>query len=164
MQLEQFNQLPDEEALAAVRPCLDVERWGDAIVSSRPFASRQELLAFAAEAAAPFTEAELERALSHHPRIGERSPGEGTEASLSRSEQAGLDTSPSTAEALAAGNTAYEAKFDRVFLIRAAGRSSEEILAALQARLGHTAEEEQAIVDHQLREIAALRLEGVVSA
>ncbi|QPZ37449.1 2-oxo-4-hydroxy-4-carboxy-5-ureidoimidazoline decarboxylase [Paramicrobacterium chengjingii] len=164
MQLEQFNQLPDEEALAAVRPCLDVERWGDAIVTSRPFSSRQELLAFAAEAAWPFTESELERALSHHPRIGERAAGEAHEASLSRSEQAALDISQTTAESLAAGNRAYEEKFDRVFLIRAAGRSSEEILAALNARLGHTAEEEQAIVDHQLREIAALRLEGVVSA
>ncbi|PFG30705.1 2-oxo-4-hydroxy-4-carboxy-5-ureidoimidazoline decarboxylase [Paramicrobacterium agarici] len=164
MQLEQFNQLSDDDALDVLRPCLDIERWGRAISVERPFASRAQLIAFATEAASPFTEAELERALSHHPRIGERAEGEGAEASMSRSEQAGVDTSDATAHALAEGNKAYEARFDRVFLIRAAGRSSEEILAALTARLGHTAEEEQAIVDHQLREIAALRLEGVVSA
>lgn len=164
MQLEQFNQLPDAEAADVLRPCLDIERWSNAIIDARPFTSRQELTAFAMDAASPFTEAELERALSHHPRIGERAAGQSAEASLSRSEQSGLDSSQEIADALVEGNRAYEAKFDRVFLIRAAGRSSEEILAALNARLGHTPEEEQAIVDHQLREIATLRLEGVVSA
>ncbi|HKU10317.1 MAG TPA: 2-oxo-4-hydroxy-4-carboxy-5-ureidoimidazoline decarboxylase, partial [Sinomonas sp.] len=45
------------------------------------------------------------------------------------------------------------------FLIRAAGRTAEEILSALQERLGHTPEQEEPIVAAQLREIALLRLE-----
>ena len=49
-----------------------------------------------------------------------------------------------------------------MFLIRAAGRSREEILAALNTRLGHTPAEEQAIIGEQLREIAVLRLEGLM--
>ena len=40
------------------------------------------------------------------------------------------------AAALAEGNRAYEERFGRVFLIRAAGRSAPEILAALTERLG----------------------------
>ena len=103
-------------------------------------------------------------ALAHHPRIGERAPGTGTEARLSQAEQAGLgEADAAVAEALADGNRAYEEKFGQVFLIRAAGRSREEILAALNARLAHTPEQEQPIIGQQLREIAVLRLEGLMS-
>jgi 2-oxo-4-hydroxy-4-carboxy-5-ureidoimidazoline decarboxylase len=71
--------------------------------------------------------------------------------------------SAAVARALAEGNRAYEEKFGQVFLIRAAGRSREEILAALNTRLTHTPDEELAIIGQQLREIAVLRLEGLIS-
>ena len=83
---------------------------------------------------------------------------------MSRSEQAGVDPSDAAvADALARGNREYEEKFGRVFLIRAAGRSAQDILAALDQRLTNSAEEEDRIVAQQLREIAVLRLEGVIS-
>jgi 2-oxo-4-hydroxy-4-carboxy-5-ureidoimidazoline decarboxylase len=164
MLIDEFNTLPAEDAAASVRPCLDIDRWGRAIVSARPFADREALIAFAAGAASPFTDDELARALSHHPRIGEGPSGHGAEADMSRREQAGLTASDRVAAAIAEGNRAYEAKFDRVFLIRAAGRSADEILTELTARLGNSSEAESRIIDQQLREIAALRLEGVVSA
>lgn len=164
MLIDEFNALSAEDAAAQLKPCLDIERWGTAIVSARPFADRDSLLAFAAEAGSPFTDDELERALSHHPRIGERPSGQTTEAAMSRREQSGLSASDDTAAAIAEGNRAYEQRFDRVFLIRAAGRSADDILAALNERLGNSPEQESAIIDQQLREIATLRLEGVVSA
>ena len=54
-------------------------------------------------------------------------------------------------------------RFDRVFLIRAAGRSAPEILAELDRRLGNddAAEREETVT--QLREIALLRLRQVAS-
>ena len=64
------------------------------------------------------------------------------------------------ASALAEGNRAYEERFGRVFLIRAAGRSAAEILDALTERLAHTPAEEEPVVAEQLREIAVLRLKG----
>ena len=164
MLIEEFNSLSAEDAAAAVRPCLDIDRWGQAVIAARPYADRGELVAFAATAASPFTDAELEQALSHHPRIGERPSGDGAEADMSRREQAGLTASDRVAAAIAEGNRAYEAKFDRVFLIRAAGRSADEILSELTARLGNSPEAESRIIDEQLREIAALRLEGLVRA
>ncbi len=112
----------------------------------------------------PFTAEEIEAALVHHPRIGERAGGGSKEATLSRAEQSGVDSSDSrVANALAAGNVAYEEKFGRVFLIAAAGRSADEILAALHARLENSADDEELIVAEQLRRIALLRLEGLVS-
>jgi len=164
MTLEQFNLLDREQARDAVRPCLDVARWVDVVVDARPYSAVQELLTVAREAASPWTIAEIDGALARHPRIGERARGAHAEASLSRSEQAGIDRGDAAvAEALAAGNRAYEERFGRVFLIRAARRTPEEILAALQIRLTHSPEEEIPVVAEQLREIAVLRLEGILT-
>lgn len=164
MKLAEFNSADTAVAADALKPCIDVQRWIEAITAARPFSSRAELLDFAARAAAPFTAAEVEAAMAHHPRIGERPTASTAEASMSRSEQSGVDPSDNgTAAALAAGNRAYEEKFGRVFLIRAAGRTAPEILAALNTRLGNSPAEEDAIVAQQLREIALLRLEGVIS-
>ena len=160
MSLEQFNNAPAEDAKKILRPCLDVDRWVDEIAQARPFASLEDLLERARTAADPLSPEEIEGALAHHPRIGERAAGKSTEAGMSRSEQAGVDQQDqATITALAEGNRDYEKKFGRVFLIRAAGRSAGEMLEALRERLGHTPEQEEPIVAEQLREIALLRLE-----
>ena len=165
MLLEDFNAAGREEAAAALRPCLDIGRWIEEIVDSRPFDSTGSLLGTAGRAAEPFTEAEVEAALAHHPRIGEQATGNSTEARLSQAEQATLGASdPAVAAALAQGSRSYERKFGQVFLIRAAGRSREDILAALNTRLAHTPQEELAVIGQQLREIAVLRLEGLIRA
>ena len=137
----------------------------DAVTAARPFHTAEALLAFASAAANPFTPAEVESAMAHHPRIGERPDGgSATEAAMSRSEQAGVDPADAAAaEALAHGNREYEEKFGRVFLIRAAGRTAPEILQALNSRLANTPAEEDTIVAQQLREIAVLRLEGLIT-
>jgi 2-oxo-4-hydroxy-4-carboxy-5-ureidoimidazoline decarboxylase len=164
MLIEQFNAADRSEAVASLRPCLDIQRWIDELADARPYSDLESLLDAGRQAADPFTPAEVGAALAHHPRIGERAPGTSTEASLSRSEQAGLGVpDAAVAEALANGNRAYEEKFGQVFLIRAAGRSREEILTALNARLTHTPEQEELIIGQQLREIAVLRLEGLMS-
>jgi 2-oxo-4-hydroxy-4-carboxy-5-ureidoimidazoline decarboxylase len=164
MKLAEFNEADRADASKVLRPCIDVQRWIDEIADARPFATGGDLLGFARGAASPFTSEEVAAALAHHPRIGERPTAASTEAAMSRSEQAGVDPADvALADALAAGNRAYEEKFGRVFLIRAAGRTAPEILAALNERLDNTPAQEDAIVAQQLREIALLRLQGVIS-
>ncbi|MCR1984485.1 OHCU decarboxylase, partial [Cellulosimicrobium cellulans] len=68
------------------------------------------------------------------------------------------------ARRLVEGNRAYEQRFGHVFLVRAAGRSAEEILEQLTERLGNDAETERANAARNLREIAALRLKGMLTA
>ncbi|MFK3677647.1 2-oxo-4-hydroxy-4-carboxy-5-ureidoimidazoline decarboxylase [Microbacterium sp. NPDC090218] len=160
MLLEEFNSRTRDAAIGVAKPALDIPRWYDALVDGRPYASVEALTAAALSVAAPLTEAELDAALARHPRIGERAEGDSAEAAHARSEQAGVDAS--AAEALAEGNRAYEEKFDRVFLVRAAGRTADDILALLRQRLDHTPAQELAVVDQQLREIAALRLAGAI--
>jgi 2-oxo-4-hydroxy-4-carboxy-5-ureidoimidazoline decarboxylase len=157
-----LDALPHEEARALLAGCLDVPRWVEEVLSGRPYGDRRALLATADLAARSLTDAEVQAALAGHPRIGERA-GAGHNVEASAREQAGVDADDaSTATRLAAGNAAYERRFDRVFLIRAAGRSGEEILAELERRLGNDDATERAEVADNLRQIALLRLEQAV--
>ena len=70
---------------------------------------------------------------------------------------------PELAGALLAGNQAYEEKFGRVFLIRAAGRSRAEILAELHRRLELDPDAELQQVAAELRDIALLRIPQLFS-
>lgn len=164
MTLNEFNETDRQSAVETVRPALDIQRWIEEIVDGRPYESTEAALAAARDAANPFTDDEVEQALSHHPKIGERAAGDSQEANLSRNEQAGLGESTDDIKAeLARGNAEYEERFDQVFLIRAAGRSLPEILSELQRRLQNTPEDERSEVADQLRQIALLRIEGILS-
>jgi 2-oxo-4-hydroxy-4-carboxy-5-ureidoimidazoline decarboxylase len=134
--------------------CLSVPRWADEVLSGEPYADRSALLVAADAAARSLSDPELDQALSAHPRIGERGGAQ------SQREQAGVDAS--AADRLAAGNEAYEERFGRVFLIRAAGRDADEILAELERRLANTDDAERAETVDNLRQIALLRLEALV--
>lgn len=165
MNIDEFNALEPEAAAAVLRPALDIPRWSDEIIAARPFGTVEELLEASRTAAEPLTETEIDQALAHHPRIGDRAEGTSAEAGLSRSEQSAID--PDDAELqreLRARNVAYEERFGRVFLIRAAGRSPAQILDALEERMTHQPEHELQVVAEQLRQIATLRLEGLLTA
>lgn len=134
--------------------CLSVPRWADEVLAGQPYDTSRELLAAADLAARKLSDDELEQALSGHPRIGERGGAQ------SQREQAGVDQASDTVARLAAGNAAYDARFGRIFLIRAAGRDAEEILGELERRLGNDDATERAETVDSLRQIALLRLEA----
>jgi 2-oxo-4-hydroxy-4-carboxy-5-ureidoimidazoline decarboxylase len=143
------------EGLAAA---LAVPRWIEDVASRAPFADLAALLAVARAEATPLAPEEVAQAIAHHPRIGERPTGSGTSAAMSRAEQG---DATDLADELAAGNAAYEKRFGRVFIIRAAGRSRAEILAELNRRLELDDTTELLIVGEQLRDIALLRLDNL---
>lgn len=152
-------ELTDAELREGLTACLDVPRWVDVIVARAPYESLRQLLDVAAEAAAPLAPDEIERAMAHHPRIGEKATGSGTSQALSRAEQqSSASDDEALARALADRNRAYERKFGRIFLIRAAGRTRPQILGELERRLRLDPEAELAIVGSELRDIALLRI------
>jgi 2-oxo-4-hydroxy-4-carboxy-5-ureidoimidazoline decarboxylase len=157
-----FNALPAAEATRRLLTCLNVPRWAAEVAGGRPYADYTALAAQAEASAAQLSHAELSAALDGHPRIGERA-GDGHDAEFSAREQAQVDhRDAAVMAALAEGNREYEQHFDRVFLIRAASRSSSEILAELRRRLANDDETERAETVAALREIALLRLKDVV--
>jgi 2-oxo-4-hydroxy-4-carboxy-5-ureidoimidazoline decarboxylase len=128
---------------------------------------------------AALTWADLEEALAHHPRIGERPEGADRASAWSRAEQSGVGRSGAdrsgagrsgagdsadrtdteeTAQGLRAGNLAYERRFGHVFLICATGLSAEQMLGALRSRLGNDVATEREIVRAELAKIAHLRV------
>ena len=164
MPLNDFNTLPTDEARARVAACLDVPRWVQALVAARPYPDVPAVLAVAAREGAHLDDDEPAAALARHPRIGERPSVGRHDAAHSAHEQAGVDRDDAeVARALVEGNRAYEERFDRVFLVRAAGRDGDEILAELERRLGNDDATERAETVDQLLQIALLRLEQVLS-
>ncbi|WP_255252477.1 2-oxo-4-hydroxy-4-carboxy-5-ureidoimidazoline decarboxylase [Enterobacter sp. CC120223-11] len=160
--LQQFNAASHEDALAMIAACVALPEWQRLLVAERPFMSVEALMQKAAALSERWQENELAQALQAHPRIGDKPKDASAESALSRQEQSAVNGQDrALTQALAQGNADYEARFGRVFLIRAKGRSGEEILSLLQARLQNDdAAEVQAALE-QLRQITLLRLEGV---
>lgn len=164
MLLDEFNKADVATAASVTSVWAQIPAWVDAVVAARPYASVDSLAARARALTSHWTRADLDAALAHHPRIGQRVTGAGAEAEASRTEQASMaDAESSVTAAMAAGNAAYEERFGRVFLIRAAGRTPEEMLGELRRRLQNDDEAEAIEASGQLAEIALLRLRGAIS-
>ncbi len=163
MKIDEFNALDENAARETVAVWAAIPAWVDAIVVARPFASPDALAAHADEWARAWGRDDLDAALAHHPRIGERPTGAGAEAGASSREQASMSSASGTVQAdIARANVEYEERFGRVFLIRAAGRSPEEMLTELRRRLTNGPEAEAIEALDQLRQIALLRLRSTV--
>ncbi len=151
---------PSEEQL---RACCAADAWLSRMTLALPFASAKEALDLSDDVVLGLDDAALDQALGAHARIGERRLGSTTEDRWSRTEQAGaLAVDTDVQDRLVEGNRRYEERFGHVFLIRAAGRSAEEMLTALEERLGHDEVTERDVVRRELAEIVRLRLLKVV--
>lgn len=163
LDLSGFHQLDRERAQRVLLDACSSPRWADQVAADRPYDSTTDLLERSDEVFATFDRADVDAALSGHPRIGERARGAGTDARFSSREQAAVtDSAQDVRDRIREGNVAYEQRFDRVFLVRAAGRSPEEILAELTRRLDNDDETETAEVIEQLRQITTLRLRELI--
>lgn len=163
MDLQEFNSTPADELRPKLAACCDVPRWVDRILTGRPYDDLAALTEAADRASRDLSDAEVAQALAAHPRIGDRANGNSTEAAWSRNEQSGVGDDPSVRAALAAGNRAYEQRFNRVFLICATGLSAEEMLTNLRLRLTNDARAEAHVVQDELRKIAVLRLAKLIA-
>lgn len=155
-----WNALPPEAAAAAILPCNGSLAWATQLAALRPFATSYDLTCTADIVWRSLDEAAQQQAFDSHPRIGEHHAKAATEASLalSATEQSAAQLTADTAAVLAAANRAYEAKFHRIFLICATGKSAEEILFILQHRLLNDPATELREAIEQQRQITQLRL------
>lgn len=140
-------------------------RWAEVMSEHAPFVDHSALHAAADLAFEVLDEADWLEAFAHHPRIGDvnelRERFAASGASSER-EQAGIaGAAEDVIQAIADGNDEYERRFGFVFLVRAAGRSAEEMLAMQRERLAHDRETELAIAAQQQREITHGRIDGL---
>jgi 2-oxo-4-hydroxy-4-carboxy-5-ureidoimidazoline decarboxylase len=154
-----FDAVSPTEAAALLRPACASHAWIAELVAGRPYGSLDALAARSDATIDALDWDDVEEALAAHPRIGERAAGNDREAAWSRQEQSkASDATTDIAEALRAGNVAYQDRFGHVFLICATGRTSDEMLTALTERLTHDEATERTVVRRELAAIVRLRL------
>ncbi len=143
----------------AVLACCGSRHWQQLMAAVLPCDSLDELLVASEQAYDALSHEDWLQAFAAHSMIGAPREGDGTGAR----EQAGLEGADGDLRiSLAAANLEYQTRFGFVFLIRARGRSADEMLVQMHERLRHTPETEFRIACEQQREITALRLEELV--
>lgn len=160
--LARWNALPEMEAEEEILPCCGSQHWTRQLVRLRPFGTAAELFDASDRVWRELSGEDWDEAFRSHPRIGDRkAPAAATKqsATWSRQEQDGIRAQDANVLAeLARCNEEYEARFGRVFLICATGKSAGEMLGILKVRLNHDAETEWQEAAEQQRQITQLRL------
>lgn len=156
--LEQLNACPADEFIARVGPVFERSPWiAAAVVSRRPFASREALHAALCDAVTTATTEQQLALIRAHPDL----VGRVVLTAESAREQAAAGLTDLTPEDIARFdryNSAYMARFGFPFVICARRNEKEAILQAFPVRLRHGRDEEMATALGEIFQIAGLRL------
>ncbi|HZH32319.1 MAG TPA: 2-oxo-4-hydroxy-4-carboxy-5-ureidoimidazoline decarboxylase [Pyrinomonadaceae bacterium] len=166
--LARLNSLSAEEAETELLKCCGSTVWARALSARRPFGDAPQLLAAADEVWWSLSERDWLEAFAAHPRIGGREPAARAQHAQaegwSEQEQAGARAAAqATLDELAAANRAYEEKFGHIFIVCATGKTAEEMLALLRARLPNEADTELRNAAAEQGKITKLRLEKLLT-
>jgi 2-oxo-4-hydroxy-4-carboxy-5-ureidoimidazoline decarboxylase len=152
--LDRWNRLPEEAAAEEMLMFCGSRAWALEVARKRPLSSAEAILSAAAACWDGLPEKERMEAFAAHPRIGDRH-AKGAAAA----EQAGTRGVPGeTLSALDLANREYEARFGRVFLVCATGKTADEMLALCRQRLQNGPRVELEITSEEQKKITALRL------
>lgn len=125
-----------------------------------------ELLEDAEEQWWKCSEDDWKEAFAHHPKIGDVESLAKKFASTanwaSGEQNSVINASTEVIEALAEGNRLYEEKFGFIFIVCATGKSAEEMLGLLHARLPNEPEDEIKIAADEQNKITKLRIEKLL--
>jgi OHCU decarboxylase len=157
-----LNRLGAEEARAALLACCGSARWAGEVAALRPFWDVGQLLRIGRRVWFEMKCEDWLEAFRAHPRIGESKAAADTGAEARRwseGEQArARDASAATLDELARANREYEGRFGFIYIVCAAGRTAEEMLALLRERIGNDPETELRVAAEEQWRITELRL------
>ena len=164
--LTRLNQLPSQVAEAEFLKCCGSMNWARRMSDTRPFADFNHLTKEADRIWRSLTDDDWLEAFRAHPKIGEKK-AEATQSARaqgwSAQEQSeSQKTTEATKVALAQGNREYEERFGFIFIICASGKSGEEILRALRARLVNERHDELRVAAEEQLKITQLRLQKLI--
>lgn len=168
MTLDQLNNLPPDARARELSKCCGSRAWVAGLNEVFPVADEETLMDHANTVWNGLSEDDWQEAFTHHPKIG------GNVAALrekfastsawAEGEQAGVrDTSEEVLQALSDGNTRYEQKFGYIFIVFATGKTAEQMLALLEARLFNKPEDEIQLAAAEQNKITRIRLEKLLS-
>ena len=169
MNLTELNNLSKPALAEALQKCCGSTAWVENMLAAFPVSDAETLMDEANTAWNKLSEADWREAFTHHPKIGgdvealrakfasTSTWAEGEQASVKQASQ-------DTLEALATGNEDYERKFGYIFIVCATGKTADEMLALLQARLTNDPADEILIAAGEQNKITRLRLEKLLAA
>lgn len=158
--LDRWNTVDAAAAARELLPCCGSQAWAEGVAARRPFSSPDELFTISDGLWQNLSEDDWREAFASHPRIGQAHARKATAESLawSSEEQRAATGDDAAKQALAEANREYEARFGRTFIVCAAGKSADEILAACTSRMSNDRATEMLESAEQQRQITQLRL------
>jgi len=165
--LDTLNSLSEKEAFAQLEQCCVSTTWISKMIETRPFISENELINKAASIWYNDCATEdYKEAFTGHPKIGNVESLKQKFAHTkdwAGNEQAKIaDANLETLTALAKANTAYEDKFDYIFIVSASDKSAQEMLAIVNARIHHNKADEIYVAMNEQHKITVIRLEKLI--
>jgi OHCU decarboxylase len=161
MTLDELNDLDPARAAGEFRRCCGSARWARGMVEARPFASLDAMTGAGDAIWAALGPDDWLEAFGAHPQIGDQ----GRTSAWSTEEQAGMRSAADEVRTrLAASNALYRSRFGYIFVVCATGKSPEEMLALLDARLWNSPAIELQVAAAEQRRITGLRLARLVDA
>ncbi len=163
-----FNSLPAAEAETELLQCCGSKEWARRTIAARPFAKFDQLSKKAEQVWWSLASEDWLEAFHSHPKIGEKKAVVATSDQSKRwseAEQEAVNTAAEeTLRELANLNHQYEEKFGYIFIVCATGKSSDEMLAILRARLENPASEELRNAAAEQARITHLRLKKLIDS
>ncbi|MEM0955741.1 MAG: 2-oxo-4-hydroxy-4-carboxy-5-ureidoimidazoline decarboxylase [Pseudomonadota bacterium] len=164
MDLAQFNALDHEAAVTVLHGLCHCQRWAQDVAQARPFDSLASLQESCEQCWQDASEAEILEAFAGHPRIGDVNALRDKYSTANREQGQVGAASDVVLDELLASNRDYEARHGFIFIVCASGKSAEEMLALLKARLPNSREQELATGAGEQAKITALRLQHLFAA
>ena len=166
MTIGELNALRHDEAARELLTCCGSREWARRMAAERPFADEADVLDCADAVWWELGPDDWMEAFRSHPRIGGKKAEAGQtdrERAWSAGEQAGMGSAAEeTQRALAEGNRAYEERFGHIYIVCATGKSADEMLALLKARLANDPATEIRAAAEEQRKITRIRLEKLL--
>lgn len=162
--MSQYASLKD-----ALLTCCASERWASEMERRAPFASEKACLSMSNQVWCGLARVDWLQAFAAHPKIGDvdalRTKFAGTGfGKLSEGEQQGVDGAlEATLQGLKSGNERYLDKFGYIFIVCATGKTADEMLALLNARVGNADATELPLAAAEQDKITTIRL-GAMAA
>ncbi len=155
-----LNDLPPAEAEAAFLACCGSRAWARRMTEGRPYADEEALVEAADRTWWSLAPEDWREAFAAHPKIGEtKVTGDDRFRRWSAREQAGVASAEEVVLAeLAEANSIYAERFGYIFIVCATGKSAEEMLGLLRARLENDPDSELRVAAEEQRKITGLRL------
>jgi 2-oxo-4-hydroxy-4-carboxy-5-ureidoimidazoline decarboxylase len=168
MTIAGFDHLDTERKKEILTQCCGSSAWVKKMLTIPPAEDLIDLFEDAEEKWYECKEEDWKEAFSHHPKIGDLNSLKekfASTADFAEAEQSSVKEAPENVlQSLAEGNRAYEKKFGYIFIVSAAGKSAEEMLGMLTARLNNSPEEEIKIAMEEQSKITRLRLEKLFNS